>query len=202
MVFFFSSRRRHTRCALVTGVQTCALPIWRISDRKGVNVPDVVVPLAALTEKDRKDLAFALDQHVDWIALSFVQRPEDVAEARRLIGGKAALLVKFEKPSGVARLEEILEIADAAMVARGDLGVELPPEAVPPLQKRIVATARRMGKPVVVATQMLESMIVSPSPTRAEVSAVATAIYDGAGAIMLSAETAAGAWPAGRPEGR
>jgi pyruvate kinase len=115
----------------------------RISDRKGVNVPDVVVPLAALTEKDRKDLTFALEQHVDWIALSFVQRPEDVAEARRLIGGKAALLVKFEKPAGVARLDEILEIADAAMVARGDLGVELPPEAVPPLQKRIVATARR-----------------------------------------------------------
>ncbi|PZQ24458.1 MAG: pyruvate kinase [Sphingopyxis macrogoltabida] len=167
----------------------------RISDRKGVNVPDVVVPLAALTEKDRRDLAFALEQHVDWIALSFVQRPEDVAEARRLIGGKAALLVKFEKPSGVQRLEEILELADAAMVARGDLGVELPPEAVPPLQKRIVATARRMGKPVVVATQMLESMIVSPSPTRAEVSDVATAVYDGADAIMLSAETAAGAWP-------
>ncbi|MGB6185632.1 MAG: pyruvate kinase, partial [Sphingopyxis granuli] len=167
----------------------------RISDRKGVNVPDVVVPLAALTEKDRRDLSFALEQHVDWIALSFVQRPEDVAEARRLIGGKAALLVKFEKPAGVARLEEILEIADAAMVARGDLGVELPPEAVPPLQKRIVATARRLGKPVVVATQMLESMIVSPTPTRAEVSDVATAIYDGADAIMLSAETAAGAWP-------
>ncbi|AQA00393.1 pyruvate kinase [Sphingopyxis sp. QXT-31] len=167
----------------------------KISDRKGVNVPDVVVPLAALTEKDRKDLTFALEQGVDWIALSFVQRPEDVAEARRLIGGKAALLVKFEKPSGVQRIEEILELADAAMVARGDLGVELPPEAVPPLQKRIVATARRMGKPVVVATQMLESMIVSPSPTRAEVSDVATAVYDGADAIMLSAETAAGAWP-------
>lgn len=167
----------------------------RISDRKGVNVPDVVVPLAALTQKDLRDLAFALEQDVDWIALSFVQRPEDVAEARRIIGGKAALLVKIEKPSAVLRLEEILELADAAMVARGDLGVEMPPEAVPPLQKRIVATARRMGKPVVVATQMLESMIVSPSPTRAEVSDVATAIYDGADAIMLSAETAAGAWP-------
>jgi pyruvate kinase len=167
----------------------------RISNRKGVNVPDVVVPLAALTEKDRRDLTFALEQGVDWVALSFVQRPEDVAEARRLIGGKAALLVKFEKPSAVERIEEILELADAAMVARGDLGVELPPEAVPPLQKRIVATARRMGKPVVVATQMLESMIVAPTPTRAEVSDVATAIYDGADAIMLSAETAAGAWP-------
>ena len=167
----------------------------RISNRKGVNVPDVVVPLAALTEKDRRDLTFALEQGVDWVALSFVQRPEDVAEARTLIGGKAALLVKFEKPSAVERIEEILELADAAMVARGDLGVELPPEAVPPLQKRIVATARRMGKPVVVATQMLESMIVAPTPTRAEVSDVATAIYDGADAIMLSAETAAGAWP-------
>lgn len=180
---------------LPTRIDTLVEVGGKISDRKGVNVPDVVVPLAALTEKDRRDLTFALEQHVDWIALSFVQRPEDVAEARTLIGGKAALLVKFEKPSGVQRIEEILELADAAMVARGDLGVELPPEAVPPLQKRIVATARRMGKPVVVATQMLESMIVSPSPTRAEVSDVATAVYDGADAIMLSAETAAGAWP-------
>ena len=183
------------RAVAPTRIETEVEVGGRISDRKGVNVPDVVVPLAALTEKDRRDLAFALEQHVDWIALSFVQRPEDVAEARRLIGGKAALLVKFEKPAGVQRLDEILEIADAAMVARGDLGVELPPEAVPPLQKRIVATARRMGKPVVVATQMLESMIVSPTPTRAEVSDVATAIYDGADAIMLSAETAAGSWP-------
>jgi pyruvate kinase len=166
-----------------------------ISDRKGLNLPDVVVPLAALTDKDRRDLTFALEQNVDWIALSFVQRPEDVAEARRLIGGKAGVLVKFEKPSALARLEEILELADACMVARGDLGVELPPERVPPAQKRIVAAARRMGKPVVVATQMLESMITSPSPTRAEVSDVATAVYDGADAVMLSAETAAGAWP-------
>lgn len=183
------------RAATLTRIDTIVEVGGRISDRKGVNVPDVVVPLAALTEKDRSDLTFALEQHVDWIALSFVQRPEDVADARRLIGGKAALLVKFEKPSAVTRIEEILELADAAMVARGDLGVELPPEAVPPLQKRIVAAARRMGKPVVVATQMLESMISSPSPTRAEVSDVATAIYDGADAIMLSAETAAGAWP-------
>jgi pyruvate kinase len=166
-----------------------------ISDRKGVNMPDVVVPLAALTEKDRRDLAFALEQQVDWIALSFVQRPEDVAEARTLIKGAAGVLVKFEKPQALDRLDEILELADACMVARGDLGVELPPEDVPPAQKRIVATARRMGKPVVVATQMLESMILSPTPTRAEVSDVATAIYDGADVIMLSAETAAGAWP-------
>jgi pyruvate kinase len=166
-----------------------------ISDRKGVNVPDVVVPLPALTEKDRKDLAFALEHHVDWIAISFVQRPDDVAEARRLIAGKAALLSKIEKPAAIDRLDEIIELSDGVMVARGDLGVELPPERVPPIQKRIVETARRLGRPVVVATQMLESMIKSPSPTRAEVSDVATAIYDGADAIMLSAESAAGDWP-------
>ncbi len=166
-----------------------------LSNHKGLNVPDVVVPLAALTDKDQSDLAFALDQGVDWIALSFVQRPEDLATARKLIGGKAALLAKIEKPAALERLEAILELADAVMVARGDLGVELPPEAVPPAQKRIVETARMMGKPVVVATQMLESMITAPTPTRAEVSDVATAIYDGADAVMLSAESAAGAWP-------
>ena len=166
-----------------------------ISNNKGLNVPDVVLPVAALTEKDRADLAFALDNHVDWIALSFVQRPEDVAEARRLIAGRASLLAKIEKPAAVERLEGILELADAVMVARGDLGVELPPEEVPPLQKQIVEAARRMGRPVVVATQMLESMITSPSPTRAEVSDVATAVYDGADAIMLSAESASGQWP-------
>ncbi len=166
-----------------------------LSNNKGLNVPDVVVPMAALTEKDRRDLAFALDNHVDWIALSFVQRPEDVAEARRLIGGKAALLAKIEKPAALERLPEIIELADAVMVARGDLGVELPPEEVPAAQKRIVQMARAAGKPVVVATQMLESMITSPSPTRAEVSDVANAMYDGADAVMLSAESAAGAWP-------
>jgi pyruvate kinase len=166
-----------------------------LSDSKGLNVPDVVVPMAALTEKDRRDLTFALEQGADWIALSFVQRPEDVAEARRLIGGKAALLAKIEKPAAVERLEEILELADAVMVARGDLGVELPPQQVPMVQKQIVETARRLGRPVVVATQMLESMITAPTPTRAEVSDVATAIYDGADAVMLSAESAAGAWP-------
>ena len=166
-----------------------------LSDNKGLNVPDVVVPMAALTEKDRSDLAFALEQGVDWVALSFVQRPEDLMEARRLIGGKAALLAKIEKPAAIDRLEEIVEQCDGVMVARGDLGVELPPQQVPPLQKRIVETARRQGRPVVVATQMLESMITSPSPTRAEVSDVATAIYDGADAVMLSAESAAGQWP-------
>lgn len=166
-----------------------------ISNNKGLNVPDVVLPLAALTDKDRADLAFALDHHVDWVALSFVQRPEDVAEARRLIAGRAALLAKIEKPAAIDRLENILELADAVMVARGDLGVELPPEEVPLLQKRIVESARRQGRPVVVATQMLESMITAPTPTRAEVSDVATAVYDGADAIMLSAESASGKYP-------
>ncbi|GAA4765304.1 pyruvate kinase [Stakelama sediminis] len=167
----------------------------KLSNHKGLNVPDVVLPLAALTEKDRSDLTFALDQGVDWVALSFVQRPEDLAEARKLIQGRAALLAKIEKPSAVARIEEIVEQCDGVMVARGDLGVELPPQSVPPLQKRIVEVARRLGRPVIVATQMLESMITSPSPTRAEVSDVATAVYDGADAIMLSAESAAGDWP-------
>ena len=167
----------------------------RISNNKGVNVPDVVLPLAALTDKDRADMAFALDNHVDWIALSFVQRPEDVAEARKMIAGRAALLAKIEKPAAIERLDGILEQADAVMVARGDLGVELPPEQVPPFQKRIVEMARRMGRPVVVATQMLESMITSQTPTRAEVSDVATAVYDGADAVMLSAESASGQYP-------
>lgn len=178
-----------------TKVETEILTGGALSDRKGVNVPDVVVPVSALTDKDRKDLTFALEQGADWIALSFVQRPEDVAEARRLIGGKAALLSKIEKPAAIDRLDEILELSDAVMVARGDLGVELRPEHVPPLQKEIVSKARELGRPVVVATQMLESMIHSPTPTRAEVSDVATAIYDGADAIMLSAESAVGDWP-------
>ncbi len=166
-----------------------------LANNKGLNIPDIVIPMAALTSKDRRDLAFALDHGVDWIALSFVQKPEDVAEARKLIDGRAALLAKIEKPAAVMRIDEILEAADAVMVARGDLGVEMPPEKVPPLQKHIVEKARMLGRPVVVATQMLESMIQSPSPTRAEVSDVATAVYDGADAIMLSAESAAGEWP-------
>jgi pyruvate kinase len=177
--------------AIVTEVQVGG----KLSDNKGVNVPDVVVPIPALTEKDRSDLVFALEQNADWIALSFVQRPEDVAEARALIGDRAALLAKIEKPAAIDRLDDIIRLSDAVMVARGDLGVELPPEAVPPLQNRIIASARQQGKPVVVATQMLESMITSPTPTRAEVSDVATAIYDGADAVMLSAESAAGQYP-------
>ncbi len=166
-----------------------------LSDRKGVNVPGVLLPLTPLTPKDKTDLAAALDMGADWIALSFVQRPEDIAEAKDLIGGRAAIMAKLEKPSALDTLEEILELADGVMVARGDLGVEMPPEDVPRLQKRIVRAARRYGKPVIVATQMLESMITNPTPTRAEASDVATAVYDGADAIMLSAESASGAFP-------
>ncbi len=174
----------------------CAVEVGGvISDRKGLNVPDAVVPVPALTDKDRRDVAFAIEHGTDWIGLSFVQRPEDVAEARRLIGGHAALIAKIEKPAAIQRLAEIIELADGIMVARGDLGVELNPEEVPPLQKRIVEMTRRSGKPVIVATQMLESMIESPAPTRAEVSDVANAVYDGADAVMLSAETASGQWP-------
>jgi len=166
-----------------------------LSDRKGVNVPDVVLPIPALTEKDRDDLAFALDHGANFIGLSFVQRPEDVAEARTLVDGRAWLMVKLEKPQALDNLDAILALTDAVMVARGDLGVELPPEEVPLAQKRIVRLARQMGKPVVVATQMLESMISAPAPTRAEASDVATAVFDGADAVMLSGETAAGQYP-------
>ena len=167
----------------------------RLSDRKGVNIPDAVLPVSPLTKKDRKDLSFGLDLGADWIALSFVQRPEDIAEARRLIAGRARIIAKLEKPAAIEHLEEIIELSDAVMVARGDLGVELPPEVVPGLQKRIVVASRKAGKPVIVATQMLESMVSSPAPTRAEASDVATAIYDGADAVMLSAESASGKYP-------
>jgi len=167
----------------------------KLTDNKGVNVPNAVLPITALAAKDRADLAFALDQGADYIGLSFVQRPEDIAEARRLIGGRASVLSKLEKPAAIEHLDEIVTLSDAVMVARGDLGVELPPEDVPILQKRIIRACREQGKPVVVATQMLESMISSPSPTRAEASDVATAVYDGADAVMLSAETAAGQYP-------
>jgi len=167
-----------------------------LSDHKGVNLPGAVLPLKALTDKDRRDLAFAVNLGVDWLALSFVQRPEDVAEARMLAGPDVAIMAKIEKPSAVKRFDEILELADGIMVARGDLGVELAPEAVPAVQKQIVRAARDAGKPVVVATQMLESMIRAPAPTRAEASDVATAVYDGGDALMLSAETAVGDYAA------
>jgi pyruvate kinase len=167
----------------------------RLTDRKGVNVPDAVLPIAALSTKDRADLDRALELGVDWIALSFVQRPEDVAEARKIVAGRAGVLSKIEKPSALDRLHEIIELSDALMVARGDLGVELPVEQVPRRQKQITRAAREAGKPVVIATQMLESMITSPIPTRAEVSDVATAVFDGADAVMLSAESASGKYP-------
>ncbi|QDC01259.1 pyruvate kinase [Mesorhizobium sp. 8] len=166
-----------------------------ISDKKGVSLPDTVLPVGALTEKDRKDLDAVLAAGVDWVALSFIQRPEDLAEARKIARGRALLLSKIEKPQAVARLDEIMELSDALMVARGDLGVEMPLEAVPGIQKQITRAARKAGKPVVVATQMLESMISAPVPTRAEVSDVATAVFEGADAVMLSAESAAGAYP-------
>jgi pyruvate kinase len=166
-----------------------------LSDRKGVNVPDVALPIPALTEKDRQDLAFALDHGIEYVGLSFVQRPEDVAEAREITAGRAWIMVKMEKPQAVENLDAILALTDCMMVARGDLGVELPPEEVPLVQKRLVRAARAAGKPVVVATQMLESMIAAPAPTRAEASDVATAVFDGADAVMLSAETAAGQYP-------
>lgn len=167
----------------------------RISNRKGVSLPDTEIPVAAMTEKDRSDLEAALDAEVDWIALSFVQRPEDVAEVKKVARGRALVMAKLEKPQALQRLDEIIEISDAVMVARGDLGVEMPLEKVPGLQKRITRACRRAGKPVVVATQMLESMITAPVPTRAEVSDVATAVYEGADAVMLSAESASGSYP-------
>jgi pyruvate kinase len=166
-----------------------------LSNHKGVNVPQAVLPISAITDKDRADLSFALNEGADWIALSFVQRPDDVAEGRKLIGNRAGLLVKLEKPAAIGRLDEIIDLADALMVARGDLGVEMPPEDVPSVQKQIIHACRLAGKPVIVATQMLESMIAAPTPTRAEASDVATAVYEGADAVMLSAETAVGQYP-------
>ncbi|HEY1943391.1 MAG TPA: pyruvate kinase [Roseiarcus sp.] len=167
----------------------------RISNKKGVSLPDTTIPTSAMTEKDRADLMAALEENIDWIALSFVQRPEDVTEVKAIAAGRALVMAKIEKPQAITRLEEILEVSDAVMVARGDLGVEMPVECVPGLQKTITRLARRLGKPVVVATQMLESMISSPVPTRAEVSDVATAVFEGADAVMLSAESASGQYP-------
>lgn len=187
-------RLRIDRCAPDFAETTVAIG-GVLSDRKGVNVPNAVLPISALTRKDHTDLSFGIELGFDWVALSFVQRPEDIAEARRLVAGRASILAKIEKPAAIDRLDGIIELTDAVMVARGDLGVEVPPELVPGLQKRIVRKCRDLGKPVVVATQMLESMISSPSPTRAEASDVATAVYDGADAVMLSAESASGDYP-------
>lgn len=166
-----------------------------LSNHKGVNVPDAILDLSPLTKKDRDDLRFGLDLGVDWVALSFVQRPEDLAEARKLVAGRAGIMSKLEKPQALDHLEEIVYLSDSIMVARGDLGVECPPEEVPVAQKQIIHACRRAGKPVIVATQMLDSMIHAPTPTRAEASDVATAIYEGADAVMTSAETAMGDYP-------
>ena len=167
----------------------------KLSNKKGVSLPDTTIPVSAMTAKDRSDLDAALNEGVDWIAVSFVQRPEDVAEVRKIARGRALVLAKLEKPQAITRLAEIMEISDALMVARGDLGVEMPLEKVPGIQKRITRMGRKLGKPVVVATQMLESMITSPVPTRAEVSDVANAVFEGADAVMLSAESASGLFP-------
>ncbi len=176
-------------------VETEVMAGKKLMDRKGVNLPDVILNVSPLTEKDKKDLEAALAMGVDWIALSFVQRPDDVAEARKIIGDRAKIIVKLEKPSAIEYLQQIVDLTDAVMLARGDLGVEIPAEKVPSVQKRVVRVCRQTGKPIIIATQMLESMISSPRPTRAEASDVATAIYDGTDAVMLSAETASGEYP-------
>ncbi len=167
----------------------------KLSDKKGVSLPDTLLPVGALTPKDHADLLAALSHDADWIALSFVQRPEDIIDVRKIVQGRAGVMAKIEKPQAVERLEEIIKLCDAFMIARGDLGVEMPLEQVPGLQKRMIRIARRYGKPVVVATQMLESMITSPVPTRAEVSDVSIAVFEGADAVMLSAESASGQYP-------
>lgn len=167
----------------------------KLSNNKGFNIPGVIIPMPALTDKDRIDLDAALEMGADWIAQSFVQTAADVAETKQIIAGRAALMAKIEKPSALEYFAEILEHCDGIMLARGDLGVEIPPEEVPSVQKRIVRQTRDAGKPIIVATQMLESMIDNPRPTRAEASDVATAVYDGTDAVMLSAETAAGQYP-------
>lgn len=176
-------------------VETEVVAGKRLSDRKGVNLPNVLLKVSVLTEKDRRDLEAAIAMGVEWIALSFVQTAQDVAEARKLVNGRAKIIVKLEKPSAIEFLQPIIDLADAVMLARGDLGVEIPAEKVPAVQKRVVRVCRQSGKPVIIATQMLESMISSPRPTRAEASDVATAIYDGTDAVMLSAETASGDYP-------
>ncbi len=176
-------------------VSTEVLVGERLSDRKGVAAPGVTIPTPALTAKDRVDLDFALHQEVDWVALSFVQRASDMTDLRRLVAGRASVLAKIEKPSALSDLEAILDASDGLMVARGDLGVELAPEEVPVAQKIIVRAARRRGAPVIIATQMLDSMTFNPQPTRAEASDVANGVYEGADALMLSGESAAGAYP-------
>ena len=177
----------HAQCKVIVG--------GVVSNRKGVNVPSVVLPLSSLSGKDRQDLEFLCELGIDWIALSFVQRADDIIEARKLVQGRAKLVAKIEKPAALNVIDEIISLSDGIMVARGDLGVELPVHSLPPIQKQLIRSCRAAGKPVIVATQMLESMVTAPVPTRAEVSDIATAIYDGADAIMLSAESAVGEYP-------
>ncbi|ASY64242.1 Pyruvate kinase [Sinorhizobium sojae CCBAU 05684] len=188
----------HLRAEKVDGnsIVTTVVSGTKISDRKGVSLPDTLLGVGALTDKDRSDLdAVLATEQIDWVALSFIQRPEDIAEVRKIARGRVGLMSKIEKPQAIERIDEIIELSDALMVARGDLGVEMPLESVPGLQKRLTRACRRAGKPVVVATQMLESMISAPVPTRAEVSDVATAVFEGADAVMLSAESASGEYP-------
>lgn len=187
-------RLRVVRCTPET-LETTVVRGGRLSNRKGVNVPGVRLPISPLTQKDRHDLAFGLELGVDWVALSFVQKPEDIEEARALVKTRAGLIAKLEKPMAIEALDHIIALSDGIMVARGDLGVEMAPEDVPSVQKQIIRACRLAGKPVIVATQMLDSMVHSPTPTRAEASDVATAIYDGADAVMLSAESASGDFP-------
>ncbi|GLQ06499.1 pyruvate kinase [Sneathiella chinensis] len=182
-----ATSKTHVDCTVITG--------GKLSDRKGVNIPNALIRMSPLTDKDRRDLDYALELGVDWVALSFVQRPEDIAEIKKIVAGRAGVMAKIEKPAAIEHLTDIIELSDAVMVARGDLGVELPVQEVPVIQKKIIGLAKEAGKPVVVATQMLESMISSPVPTRAEVTDVANAIYDGTDAVMLSAESAAGEFP-------
>ena len=176
-------------------IETEVITGGKISDNKGVNIPKSFIKLSPLTKKDFRDLDLCLDLSLDYVALSFVQKAEDIKKLRKIIGDQTGIMAKFEKPLAIEKMDEILNSSDAAMVARGDLGVEMPPEEVPIIQKRIVRTSRKLGKPVVVATQMLDSMISSPSPTRAEASDIASAVFDSADCLMLSAETAAGKFP-------
>ena len=187
--------RLQVTTATLETIQTEVLVGGELSNHKGLNVPGVVLPISPITEKDRKDLDFGLSLGVDWVALSFVQKPEDIIEARTLIEARAGIIAKIEKPLAVQHIKEIIKLSDAIMIARGDLGVELMPEDVPSVQKQIVRECRAIGRPVIVATQMLETMVTQQTPTRAEASDVACAVYDGVDAVMLSAETAAGKHP-------
>lgn len=196
LILMDDGRLRARVISLATGCFVAEmLEAGQLTSNKGVNLPDLSINTPALTDKDKADLAFALAKGVDWVALSFVQRTSDILQARSLLGGQAAILAKIEKPAALAEIDDIILAADGVMVARGDLGVEMPPQQVPVIQKQIISACRRVGKPVIIATQMMESMIQAPAPTRAEASDVAGAVFEGADAVMLSAETAIGSYP-------